>query len=304
MPRLPALSLSTLFLLTTIGASPALAGQGDLPSALKGRGGPTTTKRSPCVQAGPDTALLRLGPRELGLLPAPLSAKRLRLLERGWGRVSAVEESSRMLHAVGMHYQAAGDPKRALAAYLRLLKDPATSGYTRLDSVLYLSAMLLLDSDPQRAKRHFSRLIKNRPTSRTIPHTFLAFGQWYLKQGKPKFALAFFNRAIRYPKSRAAGYGLYLKGRAELQLKKHQAALASFHRLSSRPQGAQIPSRACLVAAAQGGAVLAYAEVGAPRKARPFFKRTGGKAAPQMLRLLAKIYRERGRHADARVVAP
>ena len=300
----PAPSLATLILLTTLGASPVLAGQGKLPSALNGSGGLTRQKRSPCASAGPDTALLRLGPRDLGLLPAPLSAKKLRLLKRSLGRVSSVEESSRMLHAVGMHYHAAGDPKRALAAYEQLLKDPASAGYSRLDSVLYLAAELLLASDPPRARLRFKRLIMRRPTSRVIPHVYLAFGRWYLDQAKPRFAVRFFDRVIRFKNSRAVGYAHYLRGRAQLQLKQHQEALASFYRVSNAQSRVLIPSQACLDAAAQGGAVLAYAEVGAPRKARNFFLRMGGKAAPQMLRQLAQLYRQRGRRADARAVTP
>lgn len=257
--------------------------------------------------AGPvlTSSLVRLGPADLGLLPEPLRPAALVKLKRQYKKSPAKSmRRAELLLSLAQHHHAKGQTKRAVKIYTRISREPAYSSFSRMDAVLFFLARLALRAQGvSQARNMLYQLIRDHPTSKYVPHVYLAFGEHYIDQKKnQQAAVRLFQQAARYPQSVAVGYASYLVGWCHLQQGKSTDALSEFVKVVRWSLASKIPAKERLLGAARGATVKAYAQVGRPARARPFFLRVGGKQTRDMLLLLSRIYGSGGRVAEARLV--
>jgi TolA-binding protein len=190
---------------------------------------------------------------------------------------------------------------QAVKAYIAATK---FARYERMDEVLFRLAALLTGAKKEaEAREFFHRLIKDYPTSRYIPDAYLAFAEFYFDKGEMESALRFYDKVAEFPKSSVYPYAVYKKGWCYINLGQHKEALETFvgvvrmaRDLKSAAAGRQLE---LLAKEAKKDIVKAYARVGGPEKAWPFFQRTGGDYAPKMLEALAELYWEDGQADDS-----
>jgi tetratricopeptide (TPR) repeat protein len=251
------------------------------------------------------SSLVRLGPVDLGLIPKPLEPSALVKLKLRLKKSPARSmRRAEVLLSLAQHLHAKGQHKRAVKLYTRISREPAYSSFGRMDAVLFFLAQLVLRAKGvQQARNMLYRLVRDHPTSIYVPHVYLAFGEHYMDQKRnQQAAVRLFQQVARYPKSAAVGYAAYLEGRCHLQQGRSTDALSAFVKAVRWSASSKIPARERLLGAARGAMVKAFAQVGAPAKARPFFARVGGKQTREMLLLLSRTYGSDGRVAAARQV--
>lgn len=82
--------------------------------------------------------------------------------------------------------------------------------YQDLDFVLFNSALAQLQiKETEKAKKLYSQLISNYPSSSLIPDALLELGEIHYNQRDYSLALDVLKKLEKYPKSRAYSYGLY-----------------------------------------------------------------------------------------------
>jgi TolA-binding protein len=166
--------------------------------------------------------------------------------------------------------------------------------YERMDEVLFrLAALLASVKKDDQAREFLHQLIKDHPTSRYIPDAYLAFAELYFERGDVEGALRFYEKVAQFPRSSVYAYAIYKSGWCHLNLGDHKSALETFVAVARLPPGNR--QNDLLAREARKDIVTAYAHVGGPEKAWPFFQRTGGDAAPKMLEALGERYWEQGK---------
>jgi len=187
----------------------------------------------------------------------------------------------------------------AVKTYLNVANsdNPLFRKYERMDSVLFYLAFLLTQAKKQeQARVFFLRLIKDYPTSRFIPDAYLSFAEYYFYAGDMEAALKFYDKVSQYPESKVYGFALYKTGWCWINLSYFEKALNSFVKvIKLDPKTAGGLGLASLKKEAKRDSVKAYAEIGSPEKAWPFFQKIGGDFAPRMLEMLAELYYGKGR---------
>jgi len=167
--------------------------------------------------------------------------------------------------------------------------------YQRMDEVLFnLGHLLMQVKKEEAARNYYKRLIKDHPTSRFVPDAYLAFGEYYFDNKDIENAIAFYEKVMEHEESPLAGYALYKKGWCHYNLGEFKQALGTFVAVIQRSSG-----RLALEREARKDAVRAYAQVGTPERAWPFFQKIGQNAAPAMLEQLAELYNSQGKFSDA-----
>jgi tetratricopeptide (TPR) repeat protein len=196
----------------------------------------------------------------------------------------------------------ADDEKREGQALLESVKQYVAVAehypqYKRLDEVLFNLGHLLMQVHKEDAARsYYKRLIKDHPTSRFIPDAYFAFGEYYFDHKDLENALAFYEKVMEHEDSPLAGYALYKKGWCHYNLGEFKQALGIFVAVIQR---SSTGGRLALEREARKDAVRAYAQIGTPERAWPFFQKIGKDAAPKMLEQLAELYDSQGKSWDA-----
>jgi TolA-binding protein len=188
---------------------------------------------------------------------------------------------------------------RAVAAYIELVNGPAP--YAKMDEALFAVAQLSTEAGRADAARAFyKRILKDHPTSRYVPDALLAFGEYYFDAGDLEHAVQSYDLVLQHPDSPIAIYALYKKGWCDFNLGDFKGALATFLSVIAESRKGSARARLQLEREARKDAVRAYAHVGTPERAWPFFQRVGGDAAaPGMLEQLALLYHEQGKFDSA-----
>jgi len=203
----------------------------------------------------------------------------------------------------GLNAEARTWQMNAVQAYLKIAVNPRHASYARSDEVLFnLASLLLRAGQLKQGRSFFVRLIRNYPQSRQIPAAYAAFADHYFEQGKLPEALKLYQWVTKYPKSALYGYAIYKQAWCWLNLSDHRRALEAFVKVirgASRWTGLPTAARERLVHEARLDAVIAFAGVGMPSKAYPFFKRIGGQEVQMMLERLAQVYADQGKHRAA-----
>src|SRR5579871_7946 len=192
----------------------------------------------------------------------------------------------------------------AVKAYVEATHYPR---YERMDEVLFRLATMLMGAkkEPQ-AREFFHLLIKDHPTSKYIPDAYLAFGEHAFDEGRMEEALRFYEKVAELPKSSLYPYAVYKEGWCYVNLGDYKQALQIFVGVvrTARERGGKTAGKPggaleALGREAKKDVVKAYAHVGGPDKAWPFFRQVGGEYAPKMMEALAELYWEQGEAADS-----
>lgn len=166
-----------------------------------------------------------------------------------------------------------------------------------------LSSLGLLQmraQQPADARETFTRLIKTYPMGPFYPDVFVIFGDFYFAEGEWTQALPFYEKVGTYwPRGRCAPYARYRSGVAYFEM--HDAKRALEIECSLLSDGNRSGP---LGVAIRRTLVEAYAQVGDPKKARPFFQRAAGNDADAaaMLRELAMRYRRKSDEVSAKTI--
>jgi tetratricopeptide (TPR) repeat protein len=193
----------------------------------------------------------------------------------------------------------------AARRYIEVADHPADyAQYERMDELLFTLAYLLTEAKRDDAARiYYKRLIKDYPGSKLVPDAYLAFGEFYFEKKDLESALRFYDKVLQFPSSRFYVYAKYKEAWVHVNLGDHGRALALFVEvidLSRDGKGSGTKSsRLSLEREAKKDAVRAYAQVGSPDKAWPFFQRIGGDSAQTMLEQLGEIWGSQGKFRDA-----
>jgi TolA-binding protein len=195
----------------------------------------------------------------------------------------------------------------AVKAYMEATRFPR---YERMDEVLFRLATMLMGAkkEPQ-AREFFHLLIKDHPTSKYIPDAYLAFGEHAFDEGRMEEALRFYEKVAEFPRSSLYPYAVYKQGWCYVNLGDYKQALQIFVGVvrtareragkSGRKPSQADAALALLGREARKDVAKAYAHVGGPDRAWPFFRQVGGDDAPKMMEALAELYWEQGEAADS-----
>lgn len=186
----------------------------------------------------------------------------------------------------------------AIKMYLHIATKSEYANYKRMDEVLFNVADMLNQAKRRdKARIFFRKLIRNFPQSKYIPDAYLSFAEFYFNDGQVENALKLYQQVAKYPNSPIYGYAMYKQGWCWLNLKDPRRALEMFVKVikNAGTWGGTKKSKIILVKEAKKDSVRAYAHVGTPDKAWPFFQRIGGDYAMKMLERLAVIYYDQGK---------
>lgn len=190
----------------------------------------------------------------------------------------------------------------AIKLYLRIADTPEYARYKRMDEVLYNLADMLNQAKRQdRARVFFAELIRNYPQSKYIPDAYLSFAEHFFNEGRVEDALRRYEQVARYKDTPLYGYAVYKQAWCWLNLKDPRRALELFVQVikeGNRYSGSK-KSKIILIREAKKDSVRAYALVGTPDRAWPFFRRIGGDYAMTMLERLGQIYYDQGKNLEA-----
>jgi tetratricopeptide (TPR) repeat protein len=200
----------------------------------------------------------------------------------------------------------AGTLAAALDAYDEAVRDPSFATFARADEVLFGYAQLLAQAQRMADARVFyTRLLRDYPSSRYVPETFLAFAEHYFAAGDLEHAKQFYEQVRKFPKATSYHYATYKLAWLELNLARHAEALAMLVQVTRDARDARLARAAAL------DLPRFYADAGRPDLAAAFFERSlspGGTPderrvrTAELVRKLAEIYFETGRYDHVRAV--
>ena len=177
--------------------------------------------------------------------------------------------------------------------------DPACAAAEKL---LAAGQQAMADGDPSLGRKHYYELIKSYPTCPQVPHVYLAFGEHFFAAGRISEAKQFYQKAAQFTDPALVAFATYKLAWCEMNETNPQAALEGFVRVVSLADRDPRVQRTLRDAAVRDS-VLAYAEVGEPRKGAPYYRRVAGEAEWQAaLARLAATYVERGQRDRATIV--
>ena len=164
-----------------------------------------------------------------------------------------------------------------------LVDSPVHASFARRDEVLFFAAEQLLILEREDAARaRLTRLIKEFPRSRFIPHAFLAFGEHSFEQQDLEDARRFYSKVMTFPRSGISEYAQYKRAWAFYDRGKFKAALSDFTAVA---RGAD----ATLATHARHDAVRVYALIGDPAMARAFCAQIARGDLDDLVRRLGEI---------------
>lgn len=178
-------------------------------------------------------------------------------------------------------------------------QDPACVAAEKL---LAAGQQAMAGGDPSLGRKHYFELVKSYPACPQVPYVYLAFGEHFFAEGQIPEARQFYQKAAQFTDPALVAFATYKLAWCEMNETNSQAALESFVRVVSLADG-DPQVQPSLREAAIRDSVRAYAEIGEPRKAVPFYRRIAGEAGWQAaIARLAAIYVERGQRDRATIV--
>ena len=195
----------------------------------------------------------------------------------------------------------------AAAEFERAVKAKSLHDYPHADELLFDYAMLSAQAgDEEAEKSAFMDLIRHYPTSPLVVHVYAAFGDHLDARGRLEDAARLYEKVMMFTESDAAAYGAYRLAWCHLRMDPSESVRALQLFVQSvdglgDPDGWGHELRD----AAIEGAVIAYADVGRPKRAKVFFTRLTRETDSSFeapLRLLARAYAEVGDVDAERVV--
>ncbi len=188
--------------------------------------------------------------------------------------------------------------------------------YERTDEVLYFLGQNLMQAGEERkALVAYRRLVDKYKKSKFYPDALLAFGEYYFNNSKGKRdllekALSYYKQAASYPENQAYGFALYKQGWCHFNLGDYQKAMDLFKAVvlygeyagaSAIEKDAGKSGKGTLVKEARNDFVRAYARFGVPAEAKAEFAKVASKPDDRflMLKQLANLYYEDGKDRES-----
>jgi len=188
--------------------------------------------------------------------------------------------------------------------------------YARTDEVLYFLGHNLMEAGEERkALVAYRRLIEKYKKSKFLPDALLAFGEYYFNTSKGKRdslekALDYYKQAASFPENQVYGFALYKQGWCYFNLANYQKAMDMFKAvvLYGEYAGAAAvekdggkSGKSTLIREARNDFVRAYARFGSPQDARAEFGKVASKPEDRflMMKQLANLYYEDGKDREA-----
>lgn len=185
------------------------------------------------------------------------------------------------------------------AAWLdRLVRD--FPDYRLVDEALFRLGVALLDHDqPDVALRHMRTLLAKYPTSRWVPHTYLAFGDHFFEREEIDKAAKLYHKVLALGDSDAAPFAHHKLGWCLFNQQKYRRALQAFLKAVEDAERVDVPGAVQLRDEALKDVVRTYAKIGRPEKAAEFFERFAPERVDAMLEQLASLFFDEGKYAEA-----
>ena len=188
--------------------------------------------------------------------------------------------------------------------------------YPRTDEVLYFLGHNLMEAgDERKALVAYRRLIDNFKKSKFLADALLAFGEYYFNTSKGKKdmlekALDYYKQAASFPENQLYGFALYKQGWCYFNLANYAKAMDMFKAVvlygeyagaAAVERDAGKSGKATLIREARNDYVRSYARVGSPADARAEFGKVASKPDDRflMMKQLANLYYDDGKDREA-----
>jgi len=188
--------------------------------------------------------------------------------------------------------------------------------YPRTDEVLYFLGHNLMEAgDERKALVAYRRLIDNFKKSKFLPDALLAFAEYYFNTSKGKKdmlekALDYYKQAASFPENQLYGFALYKQGWCYFNLANYAKAMDMFKAVvlygeyagaAAVERDAGKSGKATLIREARNDYVRSYARVGSPADARAEFGKVASKPDDRflMMKQLANLYYDDGKDREA-----
>jgi tetratricopeptide (TPR) repeat protein len=172
--------------------------------------------------------------------------------------------------------------------------------FTRRDEVLVrLGTELLARGRVEQAMSHLRELITEYPRSPHVGTAFLALADYYFGRTEIDKALQLYEKALALGDPTHAPYARFKLGWCWFNQGDHVKALQSFVRAAESAQRQDSESALALRTEALKDMVRAYAFIGRPDKAAPFFERVAPERVDELLEQLATILFDDGKYVES-----
>jgi len=204
--------------------------------------------------------------------------------------------------------------KLAIEEYSKIVQK--YKDYERTDEVLYFLGQNLMEAGEERkALVAYRRLVDMYKKSRFYPDALLAFGEYYFNTSKAKRdmlekALSYYKQAASFPENQVYAFALYKQGWCYFNLADYQRAMDMFKAVvlygeyagaNAVEKDAGKSGKSTLIREARNDFVRAYARHGSPQDAKAEFAKVASKPDDRflMLKQLSNLYYEDGKDREA-----
>jgi len=207
--------------------------------------------------------------------------------------------------------------KQAMDQYLEIVQK--YKDYERTDEVLFFLGRNLMEAGEERkALAAYKRLVEKYPKSKYLPDAYLAFGEYYFNNSKGKRdqldkALENYKKAASFPDSQIYAFALYKQAWCYYNLSDFQRAMDQFKAVvlygelaatknaAKKAEGGAKSSKSTLIKEARSDYVRAYSQIGSPQDARADFSNVASNPEDRftMLKQLANFWYADGKDRDA-----
>ncbi len=186
----------------------------------------------------------------------------------------------------------------AVKIYNALTDNEAFRNYPQMDKALFYYGYTLQGGKYMKeARTVYDKLLKNYPNSKYVPEAHLAFADYHFENNQLADAEDRYRKVLKYPKSNAYWYAMYMMGWIDLNLSRHKDALEAFLKVAEATNNDK--KQEILNRAAKKDFVRAYAEIGKAELAYQAFQRVDRKYAFTMLTMLGDRFMEQGKSEKA-----
>jgi tetratricopeptide (TPR) repeat protein len=158
----------------------------------------------------------------------------------------------------------------------------------------------------EKARVFYQELIRNFPRSKFIPHSWMAFGDFYFNEAKDvDRAMKAYQKVVEWGEENNPNYviAMYYQAWCLFNMQEFQQAIDQFNKVIQYAEKNQDNAEAKAVAKrSRMELVDAFSKIGNPTNAWEFFQRIGAELAHKMLEKLAALYFDEGHWADAIIV--
>ncbi|MCK9459337.1 MAG: tetratricopeptide repeat protein [Proteobacteria bacterium] len=158
----------------------------------------------------------------------------------------------------------------------------------------------------ERARIFYQELIRNYPRSKFIPHSWMAFGEFYFQEAHDvERAMKAYEKVVEWGEENNPNYvvAMYYQAWCLFNLQEYKTTINQFNKVIQYA-GENLENKEAQVVAKRARIEMVdpFSKIGNPEQAWQFFQKVGGGQAHQMLEKLANLYYDDGHWADAVIV--